>query len=147
MVSGKKGELHVLVDHPFSIHSYTGDHSAFSVTPLGMRSLQLARLPPKMVLTVPFGDNMTGDNMPFFSPSSTTPKLVYLPLSDRLVVRGLACLWWTKLLTLTTASARCSCPRITSCFWSIPTGGKRCRSTSPRRAANSFLCSVNTLYI
>ena len=35
MVSGKKGELHVLVDHPFGIHSYTGNHSAYSITPLG----------------------------------------------------------------------------------------------------------------
>lgn len=61
MVSGKKGELHVLVDHPFGIHSYNGNHSAYSITPLG-------------------------DNMPFFSPSSTNPKLAYLPLTDRLVV-------------------------------------------------------------
>jgi hypothetical protein len=35
MVSGKRGELHVLVDHPFSIHSYTDNHSAYSITPLG----------------------------------------------------------------------------------------------------------------
>jgi hypothetical protein len=35
MVSGKKGELHVLVDHPFGIHSYNGNHSAYSITPLG----------------------------------------------------------------------------------------------------------------
>jgi hypothetical protein len=35
MVSGKKGELHVLVDHPFGIHSYNGNHSAYSIAPLG----------------------------------------------------------------------------------------------------------------
>jgi hypothetical protein len=44
-----------------------------------------------------------GDNMPFFSPSSTNPKLAYLPLTDRLVVRASACTGPLDLLRVYTA--------------------------------------------
>lgn len=47
MVSGRNGELHVLVDHPFSIHTYSSDHSTFFVTSLGEGSVLLKiSMPP-----------------------------------------------------------------------------------------------------